>query len=222
MFPFFHDKKRRRKNRLNRLFKMMIIAMVFVLAIIKLDNHPVSNISFITFLILFCFVFYKIYRIDQFYKYAEEFENNDSWLPKYFVIEKPSMLKKLEQQTFTQTLDSIGNKAFTIAIEKDLAYLHEQKAKIELKQKEWQTIPIPNDKEFWDIRERKKLGRRTAIYFNHERSEIQREFIRKVSLCDQMIAQANKIHNQLISKGHEVQNNHRNISGIDGLNSIES
>ena len=37
-----------------------------------------------------------------------------------------------------------------------------------------------------------------------------------------MIAQANKIHNQLISKGHEVQNNHHNLSGIEGLNSAEA
>ncbi|KAB8155099.1 hypothetical protein EZY14_004235 [Kordia sp. TARA_039_SRF] len=225
MFPFFHDRKRRRKNRLNLITRISIPIFVYFLGlgIYLLIIDPIARILGLVITVPTALTCYKFYWMEKFLRYADKFENNDMWLPKHYPIEKPPMLKELEQKTFTQTLSAIGNKAFLVAIEKDLTYLHNQKDKIELKQKDWQTVPLPNENDFWDIRKRYTIGwNRTGIYSNYERSEIQREFIRKVSLCDQMIAQANKIHNQLVSKGHEIQNNDRNLSGIDGLNSIES
>ncbi len=217
-------KKRRSKNRLRNTNPMIVNILWYALVIYSIisafDKKSYLGpwlLVLIIFLVAISFI--HSYKFIKFHKYADKFENNDPWLPKNFEIKLPPTLQKIVDRNADDVRKEMGVEKYIEALEAELEFLHEHKRKIEKKQKEWETVPIPKDIVFWNIESRMTLSGRTAIYSADERAFIKREFIRLIDEQEQLIAKVNKLLNRAIDKGSEIPRGNFDISNIDGLNS---
>ncbi|WP_299765193.1 type IV secretory system conjugative DNA transfer family protein [uncultured Dokdonia sp.] len=176
-------------------------------------------------ILILCFIFfmvllYNVNKIKKFYKYANNFEDKDTWLPNHFAVGMTATktLSKAESIGIDIMLDEIDANELITGIEKDLEYLHSNKKKAEQKLKEWKSVPRASNQQFNNIKIRRMLKGRTAIYSPNDFSEIERGFIKQIDFHDQTIARANKLLNKVRDKGGDIRKSIKNISEINGLN----
>ncbi|KAB8155098.1 hypothetical protein EZY14_004230 [Kordia sp. TARA_039_SRF] len=217
-------KKRRSKNRLKNNNSIIANISFFVLIIYSIKSafdkkSFLGPLPLVLLVIMIFIAFLHSYKFIKFHRYADKFENNDPWLPKNFEIKLPPTLQKIVDRSADDVRKEMGIKNYIKALEAELEFLHEHKRKIEKKQKEWETVPIPKDELFWKVETRMNLSDRTAIYSADERAFFQREFIRLIDDQENLIAKINKLLNRAIDKGSEIPRGNFDISNIDGLNS---
>jgi len=183
-------------------------------------NIVLGLLLFIPLVIYLWLSFRKGNKIKKFLKDANDFENNDDWLPIRFKIDMQTIkaLDDIREKGFDTVLKGIGNDTLTANIEKDLEFLHEQKRQAELKLKEWNAIPTPSDDEFFNNKKRMQLSGRTAIYSNEERVQIQQDFFVILKDHDDAIAFGNKSLQKIIKKSGDLRRRIDDFSKIDGLN----
>ncbi|WP_298511057.1 hypothetical protein [uncultured Kordia sp.] len=223
MNPLNHDKNRRLKNQLKSKNAILgyIILGVIVSSVISAFSASSNTGFFLLFIVLAVFTagVFHTRKINKFYQYADEFENNDTWLPKNFEIKLPTTIQKIMDSSADEVREEMGVKKYVETLEAELEFIHKHKRKTQKKQNEWQTIQIPINEKFWKVETRMNLSGRTAIYSADERAHIQRDFIDQIDYQDQLIAKVNKLLNKAIDKGSEIQRGNINISNIEGLNS---
>lgn len=219
----------RHKNRLNQNFGCILVVgipyLLFCLFIITYSityftlQGLVMGIAFLIPLVVFLQRGMKRRKkVLQFLQDANDFQDNDTWLPHHYAARGSLLVKRIEKP---ENLDDIikekGVKEVSAMLKLDLEYLYDLKSKIESISKKWKTIPIPSRASFNDPVIRMDLPKRTAIYNKGEREDIDRAMIDLADECDGYISKSNALSNKLILKEKEVKRSIDDIS-IDGLN----
>lgn len=219
-------KKLRSKNRLKNknvvlgilLLGSMIIC-IFKLLFSEDDFSRAVGLFILIFLIIISWhLFRRARKINSFFRYADDFEDNDSWLPQNFKFDMPKILRKLEKvSSYEDLFNEMGSEELIKEAKNDLELLHDYKRKTEFKLKEWETVPVPNNNKFYSIDVRITLTGREAIYSRDERLKIKRDFLYQVDFYEQQIITVNKILNKTLEKNSDVKRS-LDINSIDGLN----
>ncbi len=180
-------------------------------------------IFFIPIAIYTLIILGKRRKLKRFYKYANDFEDNDEWLPKNFEIHKEDIeiLTRIKSEGLERMIDEKGSDRLISEIESCIEYIHEIKRKIEIKLREWTTVPVANNKVFYDINTRMSLRGRAAIYTEADIADIRGSFISELGFCDELISRANKILKEAMEQGFQVKKNISNASDIDGLSTSD-
>ncbi len=221
------QKPMRSKNKLRNkkgAILLTIYTIIMSYALINLFfNHDsfglYMGLFFLFINILFSFGFYfEIRKVKKFFKYANDFEDNDSWLPHHYKFGQPRVLKRLDDAGgFENLMSKMGHGDFVKGMELDLELVHDYKKRTELKLKEWDTISIPSDDDFYSNKKRMRLSGREAIYSKGERSKIKQDFMRQITFYDNVIAKINKLLNKALERGSDVKKDITNNT-IEGLN----
>ncbi|MEP0263996.1 type IV secretory system conjugative DNA transfer family protein [Dokdonia sp.] len=223
-----HLRSKNTFNSSNVVLSLVLISFLFMTSffLIISDGFRIGIGTILGgFILLIFFVFSASYyvgyrRITKFHRYANNFEDNDKWLPKHFGIDadKITTLNNIVQLGINKVTEETETEILLNNIKEELEYLNENKRIAEQKLGEWKLIPRASNEKFFSYKTRRYLGGRTAIYSQSNFTEIEQDFNKHINEHNEAIFEANKIHIQLLERGGQLKRRIRDFSTIDGLN----